>query len=464
MALIHIAPLFVNTPMAAESETAYGGKAVVYTWGTTGRVPCLGHSKVDAEGVAPFPVAVAIGRRWATAEPIGVAAGENASACVLADGALLVWGAGRGGRLGLGHTDDVPRPTRVEAWEGADSWRDVVVSTVAIGQAHMVAAGVRAEDGTKVAYAWGKGLHGALGAGSTDDACTPRLVRTRDGEVLQGVIQVCAGYAASMAVTEAGELFTWGYGQHGKTGHGSNEDEMYAKRVEGLAGEEVVSAAMGTLCAGAVTADGGCYTWGYGKYGNLGLGSRTSFSLPQRVEAPVGMTKLALTVCQINPKASGRGGVRGQEGPHALAVGADGAAYSWGTCHKGMLGNVRGKILAAPYDELRPYRIGSCCRDEPGGEGSGYLADEEVIDVAASSIHSALLTASGRVFTFGCASGGRMGVAQYMTGLHGGRSRMKCYISAPTAIEAFDDAGVHVLAMGTSRRHMIALGCPRVDA
>jgi hypothetical protein len=59
---------------------------------------------------------------------------------------------------------------------------------------------------------------------------------------------------------------------------------------------------------------------------------------------------------------------------------------------------------------------------------------------------------------FGCGSGGRMGLHAFEHGLHGKRSRMKCYIMKPTALEAFVDDNVHVHYYDTTRSRGIAIG------
>ena len=51
-----------------------------------------------------------------------------------------------------------------------------------------------------------------------------------------------------------------------------------------------------------------------------------------------------------------------------------------------------------------------------------------------------------------------MGIHKYLQGLNGQKSRMKTYVSQPTAIEEFIEQDVHILQMDTGRRHMIALG------
>ena len=438
-------------------------KARVYTWGTAGKENCLGHTKVDGEGVCPYPHPVKFPGQ--TPPPVFVAAGENASATILADGSLWTWGGGRGGRLGHGDAESFVAPKRVETFQAPDresevGWEDVRVTHVAIGQSHMVAAAC--VDGMNVAYAWGKGSHGALGVGDAEDRMFPHIVvgGGEEGGVLEGVVKVTAGYGASGAVLADGMAYVWGWNEHGKLGLGKGVDEVWVPHELGIEGE-VDELVLGTLYGGAIGEDGTAWMWGYGKYGNLGNGTRKTAWVPVPVEGTgpggVAMRSLALTVCQINPKSTGKGvkGVVGQEGPHTLAVGRDGRGYSWGTCHKGILGNVGSKILAAPYDELVPYAIGDSLRDTDDNEPCDYLEGEEVVGAASSSIHSALLTASGKVYCFGCGSGGRMGIRAYMEGLHGARSRMKCYVSRPTAIEAFD--GVRVEQIGTSRRHMIAL-------
>jgi hypothetical protein len=50
-----------------------------------------------------------------------------------------------------------------------------------------------------------------------------------------------------------------------------------------------------------------------------------------------------------------------------------------------------------------------------------------------------------------------MGVRKYMEGLAGKRSRMKCYISAPTEVEGLHESRWRVLHIDCSRNHMAAV-------
>jgi len=58
---------------------------------------------------------------------------------------------------------------------------------------------------------------------------------------------VAAGSYHTMAVTDAGELFTWGDGRFGKLGHGDDNHKFVPTLVEGLRGQRVVGVA-GGLC------------------------------------------------------------------------------------------------------------------------------------------------------------------------------------------------------------------------
>jgi len=70
-------------------------------------------------------------------------------------------------------------------------------------------------------------------------------------------------------------LATFGNGQHGRLGHGTQASELVPRAVAGLAG--VVSVACGGAHTACVTADGGLWSWGMNDRGQLGHSGDRAF-------------------------------------------------------------------------------------------------------------------------------------------------------------------------------------------
>lgn len=85
------------------------------------------------------------------------------------------------------------------------------------------------------------------------------------------VVEVACGREHAMLLTNRGQVSTWGSGKYGQLGHGVVENEQSPKELMALAGLKVTQIAAGGFYSCAVTEDGDLYTWGMNNFGQLGF-------------------------------------------------------------------------------------------------------------------------------------------------------------------------------------------------
>ena len=292
----------------------------VLTAGDGGRGQC-GHG--DAENVlVPKEIAALSDRRI-----VSIAAGSRHTSCVTDAGALFCFGFGGNHRLGHGSTDNALLPLEVEALRG----KHVVLPCCGWNHAAAVT-----RDGRL--YVWGDGSRGQIGNGACEPAALPQLVASLASV---HVSAVSCGGLHTVAVSDAGSVWTWGNGDSGRLGHGNEQNVLTPKLVDALANCRVVCVSAGLYCTMASTAAGHLYSWGYGGDGALGHGDEQSQLEPRRVEGLGSIAAVtsgwhhsaALTdggeLLASGDAGSGRTQLRFQRA-HLMMSAADGAAASSG--------------------------------------------------------------------------------------------------------------------------------------
>jgi len=159
-----------------------------------------------------------------------------------------------------------------------------------------------------------------LGHGDHDDQLLPKKIEAFAG---QRVVAVSAQNNRSVAITADGAVWSWGL-NHGRgvvLGHG-DEQTLFPKKVEGLAGQHVVAVSAGDMHSLAITADGAVWSWGRGTFGQLGHGDEKD-QPPKKIEALAGQRVVAVSA--------------GHD--HSLARTANGSVWSWGGGGDGVLGH-----------------------------------------------------------------------------------------------------------------------------
>ena len=127
-------------------------------------------------------------------------------------------------------------------------------------------------------WGWGNGSNYQIGTGTDDIYDPPVRVEPLSGQHVQ---QLFAAKFHSCAVTRDGALYTWGWAQGGRLGHGhvagrplDGQAQMTPLRVGGQLGKlRVVEVAAGKHHTVAVVEGGEVFSWGRGGDGRLGLGN-----------------------------------------------------------------------------------------------------------------------------------------------------------------------------------------------
>lgn len=209
-------------------------------------------------------------------------------------GRVWTWGSNRHGQLGHGDTTQRREPCRLEALAAAPCW------LVSCGQEHTLAL---ARGGAL--YTFGSSVAGA------------------------SVAAACAAAACPNHAARAGQL-----------GHGPARSCAIPQAVAALSDSFVTHAACGMHHTVAATRSHGVWCWGWGQHGRLGHGTSTESNVPVRVlldAAGVGGEAVVEEVAAGAPaaprSACGRLTSAGLDagGSHSLARTDSGAVWAWGS-------------------------------------------------------------------------------------------------------------------------------------
>lgn len=285
-----------------------------------------------------------------------------------------------GGRLmSCGVETDLRRGALGHAHTVSDGKFAVSTPTQPLTTAHIRICGVSAGLGfgtavsaTGALYTWGIGHNGRLGHGDQEHSLVPRQVLALAGH---RVVSVSTGAEHSLAVTDAGEVFSWGFDSHGQCGLGCyNVDHPKPRRIAALTGVQVCSTSAGHYHSVALAREGTVYSFGYNGIGQLGIGPSLSVLEPQAVEALRGV--------KIASVAAGSF--------HTLARNKDGTVWAWGDNSYGALGR-SGDGTPLPQIVAALHGIAIC-------------------RVAAGIMSSGAVTDTGKLYTWGA---GRLGQFQH---------------------------------------------------
>lgn len=193
----------------------------------------------------------------------GIKSGAGGSGCAS-------WGVGKRGQLGHGKRKDQHAPKMLL---GGIGYGIRVVQVSAGGGLVRVAHSLLLTSKGQV-LSFGTAQYGALGHGYSPGKQLPDVLRPQYIDALSQLNCTCvsAGELHSAVVTSDGELFAWGDGFCGQLGSADKRPALKPQIIEkgGLEDECVLSVSCGARHTLAITEDGEVFSFGLGHFGVLG--------------------------------------------------------------------------------------------------------------------------------------------------------------------------------------------------
>jgi alpha-tubulin suppressor-like RCC1 family protein len=300
---------------------------------------------------------------------------------------------------------------------------------------------------------FGTGQYGALGHGYSGGKQLPDILRPHYIEALAGTRIVCvsAGEIHSAAVSLDGDVYTWGDGFCGQLGHAEKKPEVLPVQVEcgGLDDECVSHVSCGARHTLAVTEEGEVFSWGLGHFGVLGR-SFTPYDHDSAValagldgeDGGVGM--VAAIDRALAPPPAANDGVSEQAVNDDQGGRDQGTTYDFGDL-MAHLDRITNLSLVDSSDQCIPKMIDS-------------LQGIKIIGASAGHRHTLLLDEHGSMYSCGAGDSGCLGHGDNVSSSHpmkiksfGKSSRSPSCIAQHNYLtiesRSSDDDGVKVMQM-----------------
>jgi len=270
------------------------GQSQVYAWGDNrfGQLG-LGHNNavVNHPSLLPFPDSLA---HWTLNNM--VASGDSTFAIFQnAEGQSQVhaWGANGHGQLGLGHANNMNRPSLLPFPDSLAHW---TLNNIVASGASTFAIFQNAEGQSQV-YAWGANESGELGLRHNNAVTAPTLLLFPDSLANWTLNNIVSSWDNTFAIFQNAEgqsqVYAWGANEFGELGLGHNNDvnrPILLSFPDSLANwtlNNIVASGASTFAI-FQNAEGQSqvYAWGYNGYRQLGLGHNNAVTAPTLLPFP----------------------------------------------------------------------------------------------------------------------------------------------------------------------------------
>nr|XP_024657286.1 X-linked retinitis pigmentosa GTPase regulator-like [Maylandia zebra] len=332
--------------------------------------------------------------------PKKTSCGGEHSAVITENGRLLMFGGNTWGQLGLRIKPSARKPTSVKALKSEK------VKLAACGRDHTIVCTFHGS-----VYSAGSNQDGQLGLGHCDKSTYFHLLRPFcDWAPIK---MLSAGCNTSAALTEDGRLFMWGDNSVGQISFG--DEGFAAEPREVHVGEAVIWVSCGYKHSAFVTVYGRLYTFGESANGRLGLQEEqlANHRIPQQVQGVLG--RVTRVCCG---------------GEHTVVL-TEKNVYTFGRGQYGQLGH--GTFL---FEVHLPKALQHFC-------------NSKVRHIACGENHTAVVTDSGLLYTFGDGRHGKLGLGE--ENFINQFSPTLCTRFLQYAVQSVSCGGHHMLVVATPR-------------
>ncbi|WP_421381678.1 cell wall-binding repeat-containing protein [Bacillus salacetis] len=252
---------------------------------------------------------------------VQISAGMTHLIALKADGTVWTWGFNLKGQLGDGTFENRSTAVQVKHDNGTPLTNIISVSA---GDQHSMAL---TADGN--VWTWGGNDHGQLGNNTKTNSPFPIKVNDQSGEILSGITYIAGGDKASFAISEDKTVLGWGFNEYGQLGDGSKVSRHFpapVKNADGTDFTDAKSLSIGGSFVIALSEEGNVYSWGRNQLGQLGNGK---IEVANTVPEPIMLTD--------NTNLAGVVSI-GTGWHHAFAVRKNGTVLAWGLNLESKLG------------------------------------------------------------------------------------------------------------------------------
>ena len=261
-----------------------------------------------------------------------------------ASGEVYAWGDNSFGQLGIGNTDEIWEPVKINALANIE-----MLYINEEGSAY-------AKTMTGDVYAWGNNDSGQLGIGNTTNQSIPVKINE-----LTNVQNIDFENGSIYAITKTGDVYAWGDNDNGQLGIGNKTNQNVPVKINELTNVQNIDFENGSIYA--ITKTGDVYAWGSNRAGKLGIGNNTDQNVPVKINE----------LSNVEDIYSGK--------DYAYAKTMAGDVYAWGNNRDGKLG------IGNNIDQNVPVKI------------NGLKNIEKIFNINYGSMYAKSIT--GEIYVWG---------------------------------------------------------------